>query len=336
MILALSEHDVAAALSMADGVRLVERAFEDHAEGRTTILPRVSLPVPERAGAFRIMAASVTGASEFGLKTLTGYPGRRSPGETYFTILLFSADCGALRAVIAGKHLTGIRTGAASGVAAKYLARPDAAVIGLFGAGLQARYQIAALAVVRPISEIKVYDVDGAKAAAFAAELGREFGIAARSVDTARDAVASCDLVVTATTASEPVLDGNWLEPGTHVSGVGANAPAKCELDDAAFQRSTIVVDFREQVLQEAGDVRRAVKSGAITESSIHTELGGVVTGRAPGRTSRDEITLFKSVGVAVEDVATAAFVYQRAVTCGLGSRLELDDQRTPSLAAAV
>jgi len=325
MILVLSERDVAAALSMADGVRLVEQALHQHAAGGGVVMPRISADLPGNGGAFRVMSAIVPDLGFFGLKTLTGYPGRRLPGETYFAILLFSCDHGALRAVIAGNRLTGIRTGAATGVAARHLSRPDAHVLGVIGAGVQARYQVAALREVRPLTEVRIFDIDAAKASAFASEIETELEVPARAVSGARDAVAGCDLVVTITTAKTPVLDGQWIEPGAHVTGAGSNTPAKRELDDATFQRSTLVVDFRDQALQEAGDLQQALRNGAITEAAIHAELGEVLTGRKPGRSGDREITLFKSVGMAIEDLTTASFAYQQALAMGLGTYVQLD-----------
>lgn len=325
MVLVLSETDVSQAISMADGVRLVELAIRQYTEGKATLLPRVSLDLPGNGGAFRVMSASMPALNAFGLKTLTGYPGRRLPGETYFVLLLFGAETGALRAVMAAGHLTGIRTGAATGVAAKYLARADASVLGVFGAGVQARQQVAALMAVRPVTQIKVFDIDRDKAEAFAEQLSEEFKVLARPASSARETVVQSDLVVTATTAREPVFSGDWLEEGTHLSGVGANTPAKLELDGLTFRRSKIVVDFRDQALQEAGDLRAAVSAGAITVDDLHAELGEIITGKKEGRTGDREITMFKSVGIAVEDIATAAYVYEQAMAKGLGTSMTLE-----------
>lgn len=325
MTLLLSETDIAGILSMNDGVRVVENALAAHARGRATVMPRISSDVSPSAGVFRVMSAIVPDAGFFGLKTLTGYPGRRLAGETYFAILLFSTETGALRAVMAGNRLTGVRTGAATGVAAKYLSRPDSRVLGLVGAGVQGRYQVAALKEVRPLTEVRVFDIDSAKAETFAREIELDFQVAARPVPSAKDAVIGCDLVVTATAAKSPVIEGAWLEPGTHVSGVGSNSAAKRELDGAVFSRSRTFVDFREQALQEAGDLQHALQTGAIQPDQIEAELGEIVAGLKPGRRNDQEITLFKSVGMAVEDIATATFAYQQAIAAGVGTRVQLD-----------
>ena len=325
MVLLLSETDIAGLVSMSDGVRVIEHALGQHTAGGNHVIPRVSADVPGHGGAFRTMAAILPHYGFFGLKTLTGYPGRRLPGETYFALLLFSCETGALRAIMAGNRLTGIRTGAASGVAAKYLSRGDATVLGVIGAGVQARYQVAALREVRPLTTIRVFDIDHAKAETFAREIELDFQVDAAAVVHAKQAVEGCDLVVTATAAHSPVFDGNWLEEGTHVSGIGSNAPNKRELDDTVFRRSRIVVDFKEQTLQEAGDLRQAIESGAVRLDAIDAELGEVITGTKQGRRDDREITLFKSVGMAVEDIATATFAYEQAMAIGAGTQLYLD-----------
>jgi ornithine cyclodeaminase/alanine dehydrogenase-like protein (mu-crystallin family) len=312
---------------MADGVRIVEQALGAHAIEGGIAIPRMSADLPGNGGMFRVMAALLPRAGYFGLKTLTGYPGRRLPGETYFAILLFSMESGALRAIISANRLTGVRTGAASGVAARYLSREDARVVGIVGAGVQARYQIAAVNEVRALTEVRVFDADVAKAAGFAHEIEDELAIAARAVTVARDAVAGCDVVITITTAKSPVIDGHWVEEGALVIGAGSNTPAKRELDAVIFQRSKTVVDFKEQAIVEAGDLQEAIRSGAIQVDSIHAELGEIVAGLKAGRTDPREITLFKSVGMAIEDLATATFAYERAVTLGIGTYVSLENE---------
>ena len=334
MILLLSETDVARVVSMADGVRVVEEALHQHAVGGGAAMPRISADVPGNGGAFRIMPAIMPEIGFFGLKTLTGYPGRRLPGETYFAMMLFSTETGALRAIVSGNRLTGIRTGAATGVAAKYLSRPDAQTLGVIGAGVQARYQVAALVEVRPLTEIRIFDIDTAKAEAFAREIEMDFHVTARAVGQVREAVSECDLLVTATASKTPVFDGHWLEEGTHVSGMGSNTPNKRELDGTAFSRSTIVVDFKDQALQEAGDLQDALRTGAISAPAVDVELGDVIAGKKPGRQHEREITLFKSVGMAIEDIATATFAYQRALVEGLGTRIDFEDSIVQAVAA--
>ena len=322
MVLLLSEADVAGLVSMQQAIEQLEEAFRQYALGSAIVAPRTSASIPG-GGAFRAMSAILP--KFFGLKTLTGTPGKRHPHETYFAILLFDVAGGALRAIVASNHLTGLRTGAASGLAAKYLASPESRVAGVFGAGFQAWHQISALRAVRPLEQVRVYDTDHAKAVAFAAKTAQEFSLDAQAVTNPRDAVSGCHLVVTATSATQPVFEGAWIDAGAHVSGVGSNSPAKKELDNVTLTRSKIVVDYREQVLQEAGDIQAAIQAGAITAESIQTGLADVVAGMTPGRTSDHEITLFKSVGVAIEDIAVATFAYEQAMAMGIGQELDME-----------
>jgi alanine dehydrogenase len=323
MALILRESEVRAVLSMKDGIGLVEDGFRHYARGRTTLAPRMVMKLEGEAGTFRIMAAIVPDIGGFGLKTLTGTPGKRKSENTYFAMLFFDVESGALLAVIPATHITGVRTGAASGVATKYLARENASTVGLFGAGFQGRNQIAAIREVRAIERVKIFDVAMQPAERLARELRAE-GIGAAVAASPEEAVRGSDIVASATTASEPPIRGEWLEPGCHVNAVGANAPTKREVDAEAFARALVVVDFVEQALQEAGDLIAAIGSSAFSREGIHAELGDVVIGRKTGRENDRQITLFKSVGVAIEDVAVAAHVYREARARGLGTEVDL------------
>ena len=325
MVLILTDSDVVRVLNMNDGIDIIEQAFREHGNGKTILLPRISHTLADSRGAFRIMAAGFPSLGWFGLKTLTGYPGRRHPGETYISMLLFEIATGALRAVIAAKHLTGIRTGAATGVAAKYLARKDADVLGIFGIGAQARYQLEAVMAVRPLRLVKVLSRDHVETTAFADSISKSFDVEVNVVASPREIVYGSSLIIAATTSRMPLFPGEWLEPGTHVSGIGANTPSKRELDSTCFVRSKVVVDFREQAIEEAGDLREAISAGAIKTSDIYAELSEIVTGTKQGRCNNDELTMFKSVGIAIEDVAAAAFVYEEATKRGVGTSLELE-----------
>ena len=325
MALLLTEREVASVLSMQDAVGLLEESFRLHAEGRTRLAPRLVMPRAGDAGNFRIMAAVIPDLGGFGLKTLTGTPGKRAPEDTFFVVLYFDQATGALRSVMPGTHITGIRTGAASGVATRLLAREDAASLGLVGAGFQGRNQVAAVRAVREIRRVRIHDRVPEAARSFAESLRSE-GLDAEPVETAEAAVRGSDIVAAATTTKEPVVRADWLEPGMHLNSVGANAPVKLEVEAAVFSRCRVVLDFREQVLGEAGDLMAAIRDGHFSREAIHAELGDIVAGKTPGRESPDDITLFKSVGVAIEDVACAAFVTERALERGLGRELSLQD----------
>lgn len=323
MILFLSESDVEAAIGMAETVQIVEDAFAASARGLVTTLPRVSQLLPGTAGAFRMLAAALPEQNVFGLKTLTGLPGKRLAKETYFTILLFDMTSGALRAVISSNHLTGLRTGAASGVAAKYLAREDADSLGVLGTGVQAWYQVEALCAVRDVKTIKVFSRNPERAKAFAANIRVKLGIHTQVAESARAAVKGSALLVAATTSATPVIEGAWLEPGMHISAVGANTRTKSELDIACFERGIVVADSREQVLDDTGDLRAAVESGRIGPDVVFAELSELTGGQKPGRTSPEQITIFKSVGLALQDVAVASCLFLNAGRDGIGARLD-------------
>jgi alanine dehydrogenase len=323
MVVFLSESDVQTAITMSEAVTIVEGAFRDYALGQATLLPRVSQTLPGDAGMFRILAATLPTQKMFGLKTLTGFPGRRLENEVYFAILLFEMGSGALRAVISANYLTGLRTGAASGVAAKYLACEDANSLGVIGAGVQAWFQVEALCAVRSIARVKIFSRQSSKAEAFARRVKEKLGIDAYAVNDAREAVRGSALIVTATTASTPVLKGEWLDEGTHVSGIGANTRAKRELDAACFKRARVVADSRAQAIEESGDLRDAIESGEITADHVYAELGEIVAGSKEGRSSSTEVTIFKSVGIALQDIAVAVSLFENAVRLGLGTQLD-------------
>lgn len=324
MPLILKESEVRELLSMEDGVRLVEEAHRLDAVGEVVLAPRLALPLGGEVGTYRIMAAALPGMSTFGLKTLTGVPGRRKPELTYFTILVFDGETGGFLGLLPAGHITRTRTGAAGGVAVKHLARADAKVLGVFGSGVQARAQVAAIRVVRDIEKIKIHDVIAEAGEKLAAELRAE-GVDAESVESGRDAVVGSDIVTAATTSKEPVIEADWLAPGMHINGVGANSPAKKELAPGVYARGYVVVDYKEQVLMEAGDLIAALEADdGISEDDIAAELGEVIAGSKPGRTSDEQITIFKSVGVAYQDIATAAYVYQQAVERGMGLEVDL------------
>ena len=323
MVLFLSENEVESLLSMPAAINIAQAAFLQQSAGNVTALPRVSQTLPGTAGAFRMIAAALPETSFFGLKTLTGLPGKRLKGEVYFVVLLFDMLSGALRAIVSANHLTGMRTGAASGVAARYLAREQASHLGVLGSGVQAWYQVQAISTVRAIKGVSVFSPRPEHALLFAERVQRELGFEAQAVSTGRAAVQDADLVIAATTASEPVVEARWLQPGTHITAVGANAPSKRELDTECFQRGRLVVDSRDQVLAETGDVLHALRSGHFPDGINATELSEVAGGGAAGRRFDEELTIFKSVGIALQDVAVAAFLYEQARQKQVGTWLD-------------
>jgi ornithine cyclodeaminase/alanine dehydrogenase len=249
---------------------------------------------------------------------------RRGLPTIHASYLLTDPETGAPLALMEAGFLTGIRTGATSAVAARHLARRDSRVVACFGAGVQARFQLLCLKQVLPLAEVRVVGRDPARASAFAEGMRRELGITVRVETSRKAAVAGADVITCATTASRPVFSGRALAPGTHVDAVGAFRPATREVDTLTIRKSRVVVDTYEGAWEEAGDLLIPIKAGAITRRHVRAELAELVAGTRPGRTSSQEITLFKSVGFAPEDAVTARLAYDRAVAAGLGTEVRL------------
>jgi ornithine cyclodeaminase/alanine dehydrogenase-like protein (mu-crystallin family) len=265
-----------------------------------------------------VMSAAAKG---FGFMAYKAYTTSREGAR--FHVALFDGRSGALVALMQADYLGQMRTGAASGVATKHLARPDAATVGVFGAGKQARTQVLAMCNVRPVKRVFVYSRTADKKVRFAAEMSQECGMDVVPVDRPELAARDLDIVITATTSSEPVLSGDWLADGAHLNVVGSNFLGKAEVDTATLQRAgLIVVDSKEQARLEAGDLLPAIEKGVIHWTHI-PELGAVVVGRARGRRGHEEVTMFKSLGIAIEDVALAARVYELAKVRGLGREID-------------
>jgi ornithine cyclodeaminase len=260
-----------------------------------------------------------------GIKVITLFHGNRARGEeTHLgAVLLFETDLGRLVAHLDAAAITAIRTAAVSAAATRVLAREDAGDLALLGAGVQARTHLAALREVRPLRRVRVWSHRPESARRFAAAESARHGLPVEAVESAAATVAGADLVCTVTAAREPVLAGAWLAPGAHVNVVGSCSPVAREVDSAAVARARLFIDRRESALHEAGDILVPLREGAIGEDHIQGELGDVLLGRVAGRRDGAEITLFKSLGIAVEDLAAAAHVYRRALELGRGVRLD-------------
>lgn len=311
----LREADVEALLTMEEAIEAVEAAFRALGQGRAENRPRARAYVP--GGVLNVMCAALPEAGVLGLKSYTGF---RS--GVRFLVLLYSAEDGRLLAVIEADRLGQMRTGAASGVATRLLARADATTVGLIGAGWQAQSQLLAVCAVRPIQTVRVYSRTPSRAQAFAQAMSGQLGITVTPVPSAEEAVRDADILITATNSRDPVLLGEWLRPGQHINAIGSNQGVRRELDSAAVVRcDRVIVDQLEQARIEAGDLIAPITEGRFGWDRVE-ELAAVVTGRAPGRTRPEEITLFKSLGLAIEDMAVAARVYARALAEGRGERL--------------
>ena len=328
MTLLLSRDEVASVLTMPDCIDAVESAFAALARGEADMPQRAVIKVPEHHGLFLGMPAYLGGDVEaLGLKLVTVYPDNPAKHElatTLGTLMLCDPRTGAVTAIMDAGYLTAVRTGAASGVATRYLAREDASVCTVFGAGAQARQQLVAVHHVRPLTRAFVLDVDAGARDAFARDLGAQLDLDVAAVDDVETAVRAADIVVTATSSATPVFDGDWLQPGTHINNIGSHAPTTRELDTKTVVKSYFVADLAAANLAEAGDLLIPMEEGAITGDHIAASLGDIVTGQKPGRTDREQITVFKSCGLAVQDVSTAVAVARAARARGVGTEVEL------------
>ena len=242
--------------------------------------------------------------------------------DAWFVTPLFDAETGEPLAILDGTSMNPFKTGAAGAVGVDELAREDAEILGIIGTGPQARGQLATTATVRDFSAVRVYSPTQENRDAFAAEFDERLEAAVSAVDSSADAVTGADVVITATTASDPVFDGDLLEPGTHVTAMGQYTPTKRELDTTTIERATYVPDLRERATYDAGSFIAALEADVVTEDHVHAELGEIVAGNEPGRTSEEEITVFDSGGTGIETVAGAYAVYERALEEEVGSTI--------------
>jgi ornithine cyclodeaminase/alanine dehydrogenase-like protein (mu-crystallin family) len=315
-ILILSQTEVERLLPMPECIAVMEEALSALARGEMHQPLRMVVHPPDAPGVIAMMPAYKSGAAAvFGLKAICVFPGNPEKGKDSHQggVLLFSGDTGEPLAMMNASAITAIRTAAVSGVATRVLAREDAWDLTIIGAGVQARSHLTAMSCVRPIRRAQVVSRNIEHARQLVAEMRDSFDFPLRAGDNIRDAVSAADVIVTATTSLEPVLRRDWIATGTHINAVGTYSPKAREIDSATMAAASLFVDRRESALNEAGDYLLAAQEGAIGPENIRAELGEVLIGVAPGRTSADEITLFKSLGLAVEDLAAAAYIYQKA-----------------------
>lgn len=321
MTLLLREVDVRALLTMPLAIEAVETAFQRLADGKAILHCRQRLHLPDKAF-LHYMAAADNVSGYMGMKIYTSVR-----GALRFLVPLYRATTGELLALLEADFLGQMRTGAASGVATKYMARADARTVGIVGTGGQARTQLEAVAAVRTLDRVRAFGRDPQRRQQFAREMTERLRLPVEPVGSAEEAVRGADVVITATTASHPVVLGQWLAPGAHINAIGANFPQKRELDDEAVCRAGIIaVDSREQARLEAGDLIQALGDDAGRWSAVR-EMAEIVAGGARGRTDPRQITLFKSNGIAIWDVAVAGLVYELAEHRGLGRRVPLGER---------
>lgn len=324
----LGAEDLRRALPMREAVAAMKVAFGQLSAGRATIPLRSRIDSPEAEGVTLIMPALLPETGDFALKIVSVFGENRARGlpTIHALVLVLDPASGVPLGLLEGATLTALRTGAASGAATGLLARPEARTLAIFGSGVQARTQFEAVCSVRQIEAAWVFSRSRAHAEAFATELRREpwAPLSISVADTPAAAVREADIICTATTSSTPVFDGHDLRPGTHINAVGGYTPAMQEVDGTTVARARVVVDSREAALAEAGDLIIPIREGLISAAHIHAELGELVNGTQVGRTDPEQITLFKSVGVAVQDAIAAGRALARAEQLGLGQIIEL------------
>lgn len=329
-VLIINQSEVPQLLPMAECIGVMEEALKSLARGEAILPLRPVMWLPEKVGALGMMPSYLGGIQSFGLKVISVFPGNH--GTEYDShqgaVMLFEATHGRLLALMDSSSITGIRTAAVSGVAAKRLARADAHDLAILGSGVQAETHLEAMLIARPIKRVRLWTRNAEHARAFAERQGQRHNLNIEVMPTVEAAVTGADLICTTTAAPEPILKGEWLAPGTHINAVGSSVPFTRELDTAAVVKSRLFVDRRESTINEAGDFLFPKKEGAITDDHIQGELGEVLLGKIQGRKSDDEITLFKSLGLAIEDLASAHHVYTKALEKQMGLSVELGGSR--------
>jgi ornithine cyclodeaminase len=319
-VLVLSQKEVERLLDMKGCIEAMTDALASLARGEVHMPLRFLVKPADEPSLLGLMPAHRAGDSPlYSLKTVCVFPDnpKRGLDAHQGTVTLFDGETGEVRALMNASAVTAIRTAAVSAVATRLLAREDARELGVLGAGVQARSHLEALRLVRDFDHVRIYSPTAEHAALLAEEAGAEV------VGSAEEAVRGADIVVTATSSSEPVLERAWLKPGAHVNSVGGRPPMMRELDTATIADSSFFVDRHESAEAEAGDYREALESGAIASGHIKAEIGEVLIGAAPGRTTPDELTVFRSLGLAVEDLAAAEYVVRRARETGAGTEVE-------------
>lgn len=323
-MLVLNRSDVVRLLPMPACIALMRETFAARAGGRTIQPARSAVRTPDGLGTMLTMPAWISDPAALGVKVVSVFPGNPQRGldSHQGAVLALDPATGQVLAILEAGAVTAIRTAAVSAVATDLLANPDAADLALLGAGAEARTHLAAMAAVRKLRRVRVWSRSAARARAFAEATTVPGGVPVEVMASAGDAVADASLICTLTASPTPVLEGRWIAPGAHINAVGAHTPETRELDTDAVTRARIVVDARESALQEAGDLLIPIKERRLRIADIGAELGEVIIGTRPGRTSSAEITLFKSLGLAIEDVAAARYVTAEARRLGVGQEI--------------
>ncbi len=325
-MLVLSESQVQSLIDLDELIAALAQAHIQYSTGKAVMPVRLVVPLPQIQGRITSMPGYLNDDQALGMKVVTYFqdnPKQNLPA-ILATIMLFSSATGKMIAAMDGGYITAIRTACASALATQTLANADTPVLGILGAGVQARAHIQALTRVRQVKQIKLFSPSGQSGRAIKEELESRCGVPIEVVGSAQDAVRDSDLLVTVTTAKEPIVKVEWLKPGVHINAVGSHRPDLREIDGATLKCAKVVVDSRDAIMADCGDILLALKEGSINESVIHGEIGDVLAGTKVGRSDPSEITLYKSVGIAIQDVATAQLVYRKALERNVGTNVEI------------
>jgi ornithine cyclodeaminase len=325
-MLVLSEKQVQSLIDLDELIAALEQAHIQYSTGKAIMPVRLVVPLPQIQGRITSMPGYLNEDKTLGMKVVTYFqdnPKQNLPA-ILATIMLFSSDTGKMIAAMDGGYITAIRTACASALATRTLANANTPVLGILGAGVQARAHIQALTRVRKLSRIKLYSPSGTSARRIKEDLEKPCGLAIEVVDSAQAAVRDSDLLVTVTTAKDPIVQAEWLKPGVHINAVGSHRPDLREIDGATMKRAKVVVDSHDAVMAECGDILLALKEQSIGAADIHGEIGEVLAGVKAGRSSPSEVTLYKSVGIAIQDVAAAQLVYRKALERNVGTDVEV------------
>ena len=325
-ILILTHAEVEELLPVRECIPVMAEALADLARGNAYQPLRMIVRPPGAKGDMALMPSYRSGErAAYGVKTVCFFPDNPARGldSHQGSVMLFSAETGELLALMNASAITAIRTAAVSGVATQLLASKDAGDLAIIGSGVQARSHIEAMACARTIKRARIASFRFENARKFADEFGRRYSFPIEPVDNVESAVRGADLIVTATTAAEPILKLEWISPGAHMNVVGSSIPTTRELDGATIAAASLFVDRRESTINEGGEYLFALREGAIGPDHIRAEIGELLIGAKPGRASADEITVFKSLGLAVEDLASAAYLYHKAADHQAGTWVE-------------
>jgi ornithine cyclodeaminase/alanine dehydrogenase-like protein (mu-crystallin family) len=320
MVLILTEADVNKLLDMKSAVPCLESAFREQSEKRFLMPERQVFKATDSA-VVRVMSASMPKLEALGLKVLLGVPAKRKASSTYFAVMLFNPDDASLLAIISAGRLTQLRTGGASAIATKYLARISISTVGILGAGVQGYGQLEGIATTTKLEEAIIFDIDQPRVRSFAETAQNVLGVKVRQAQRLEE-LYEADVLCTATTSVKPLIFGAKLREGVHLNAIGSNAPNRQEIDHTALLRSRVFVDDAKQALAESGDLVIPIQAGIYKAGSIVGELADVVTGKLKGRTSDSDITTFKSVGIALEDLAVSRAAYELALSRGVGQEI--------------